>query len=98
VFEQNRFMPFNRSSDDDVTDYECREQWVKVEQLDPVPIKASYCLRAYLDYPGLYDVLYVGRALMGDSEGLHVHYTLAGVARDDALAFHRHMLEALEWK
>jgi hypothetical protein len=98
VFEQNRFMPFNRSSDDDVTEFECREQWMRLENLDDVPIKTSYCLRAYLDYPGLYDVLFIGRALMADSEALHLHYTLAGVAQNDALKFHRHMLGALEWK
>ncbi|MGK7296800.1 MAG: hypothetical protein ACNS61_13425 [Candidatus Wenzhouxiangella sp. M2_3B_020] len=60
--------------------------------------KASYCLRAYLDYPGLYDVLFVARALMNGSEGLHVHYTLAGIDRDSAMAFHERMLGALEWK
>ena len=98
VYEQNRFVPFNRSSDDDVTEFECREQWVRLNNLGDVPIKSSYCLRAYVDYPGLYDVLFVGRALMDDSEALHVHYTLAGVGRDDALRFHRHMLGVLEWK
>jgi hypothetical protein len=55
-------------------------------------------MRAYLDYPGLYDVLYVARALMPDSEGLHVHYTLAGVGHDKALEFQRHLLGALSWK
>ncbi|HKL49987.1 MAG TPA: serine protease [Wenzhouxiangellaceae bacterium] len=98
VFEQTTFMPFNRSGDDDVTDFECREDWVAFESLSPVAFKASYCLRAYLDYPGLYDVLYVARALMPDSEGLHVHYTLAGVGQDKAMDFHRHLLGALSWK
>lgn len=98
VFEQTTFMPFNRSAEDDATEFECREDWVLYENLAPVQFKESYCLRAYLDYPGLYDVLYVARALMPDSEGLHVHYTLAGVGRDKAMAFHRHLLGALAWK
>lgn len=98
VFEQNTFMPFNRSGEDDVTEFECREGWVAFENLAPVNFKASYCMRAYLDYPGLYDVLYVARALLPDSEGLHVHYTLAGVGHDKALEFHRHLLGALSWK
>jgi len=97
VFEQNTFMPFNRSGDDDVTEFRCREQWVAPAGLEPVPLKASYCLRAYLDYPGLYDVLYVGRALMDGSEALHVHYTIAGVGREDAMAFHRHLMGVLAW-
>jgi len=98
VFEQNTFMPFNRSGEDDVTEFECREDWVVFENLAPVKFKSSYCLRAYLDYPGVYDVLYVARALMPDSEGLHVHYTLAGVGCDKAMEFHRHLLGALQWK
>jgi len=98
MFEQTTFMPFNRSGEDDITEFECREDWVIFENLSPVEFKASYCLRAYLDYPGLYDVLYVARALMPESEGLHVHYTLAGVGRDKAMEFHRHLLRALSWK
>lgn len=98
VFEQNTFMPFNRSGEDDMTEFECREDWVEFENLAPAAFKASYCLRAYLDYPKLYDVLYVARALMPESRGLHVHYTLAGVGRDKAMEFHRHLLGALEWK
>jgi len=98
VFEQTTFMPFNRSGQDDVTEFECREDWVTIDSLAPSEFKASYCLRAYLDYPGLYDVLYVTRALMPDSEGLHVHYTLAGVGRDKAMEFHRHLMGALSWK
>ncbi|MDT8408593.1 MAG: serine protease [Wenzhouxiangellaceae bacterium] len=98
VFEQSTFMPFNRTGDDDVTAFECNEDWVSLPSLQPVPFKASYCLRAYLDYPGLYDVLYVARALMPDSEGLHVHYTLAGVGRPAARRFHDRLLGVLEWK
>lgn len=97
VFEQNTFVPFNRTGEDDVTEFECREQWVRYDALQPVPFKATYCLRAYLDYPGLYDVLFVARALMPDSEGLHVHYTLAGVGRDAARRFHRRLTGALAW-
>jgi hypothetical protein len=98
VFEQNTFVPFNRTGDDDVTEFECREDWVRYAALEPVPLKATYCLRAYLDYPGLHDVLFIGRALMPGSEALHVHYTLAGVGRESARAFHQRLLGALRWK
>lgn len=98
VFEQNTFVPFNRSGDDDVTEYECAENWVEFENLAPVPFKSNYCLRAYLDYPGLYDVLYVARALMPGSEALYVHYTIAGIGRNKAMEFQRRLLGALAWK
>lgn len=98
MYEQNSFLPFNRSADDDVTEFECREDWVRIEALDGLPFKASHCLRAYLDYPGLYDVLFVARAQRDGPEGLHLHYTLAGVGRDAAASFHRKFLENLQWK
>jgi S1-C subfamily serine protease len=98
MYEQNSFLPFNRSSDDDVTEFECREDWVRMESLDGLPFKVTHCLRAYLDYPGLYDVLFVARAQREGPEGLHLHYTLAGVGRDAAAVFHRKFLESLQWK
>jgi hypothetical protein len=35
---------------------------------------------------------------MPGSEALHVHYTLAGVGRESARAFHQRLLGALRWK
>jgi len=98
VFEQNNFMPFNRSGDDDVTEFECNERWVAIDSLDGQPFKTTLCLRAYVDYPGLYDALFVARAQLVDARALHLHYTLAGVDRDQARAFHRHFLGSLAWK
>jgi len=98
VFGQITFVPFNRSSDDDVTEFECREGWVDIESLEPVPFKVSHCLRSYLDYPGLYDVLYVARAQMPGPESVFIHYTLAGVGRDKAMEFHEHFLGSVSWK
>ena len=98
MFEQNGFLPFNRTSDDDVTPFECREDWVEIETLAPPPFKATHCLRAYLDYPGLYDVLYIARTQRDGPEGLHLHYTLAGVGREAAASFHRKFIGSLQWK
>jgi len=98
VVENTTFMPFNRTGEDDVTEYECRERWVEFESLQPTPFKSSFCVRAYLDYPNLYDVLFVARAMLPDSEAVDIHYTMAGVDRDTALKFHEHLLGALRWK
>jgi len=92
------FVPFNRTSDDDVTEFECQEQWTEIEALEPVPFKASYCLRTYLDYPGLYDVLYVARAQRDGPEAVFLHYTLAGVGRMHAMDFHRKFIGSVRWK
>ena len=98
VVENTTFMPFNRTAEDEVTEYECRERWTEFESLQPTPFKSSFCVRAYLDYPDLYDVLFVARAMLPGSEAVDIHYTMAGVARDTALRFHQHLLEALQWK
>lgn len=97
MFEQHTFVPPNRTGDDDVTEFDCVEQWVQIEHLEGVPFKASYCIRTYLDYPGLYDVLYVARGMPERTQGLHLHYTLSGVGRDAASQFHGHLLGALQW-
>ncbi|PKL95624.1 MAG: hypothetical protein CVV18_04785 [Gammaproteobacteria bacterium HGW-Gammaproteobacteria-8] len=98
MYQQNSFLPFNRTSDDDVTEFQCREDWVRIETLDGVEFKVSHCLRAYLDYPGLYDVLFVARAQLDGPEGIHLHYTLAGVGREAAAMFHRKFVGSLQWK
>ena len=98
VQSSSSFVPFNRTGDDDVTEFECHEQWTEIEGLGSTPFKASYCLRTYLDYPGLYDVLYAARAQRAGPEGVFLHYTLAGVGRSHALAFHRKFSGSLRWK
>jgi len=98
VFSQNNFVPFNRAGDDDVTEYECVENWTGFAALDPTPFKASFCVRAYLDYPGIHDVLFVARVQRPGPEGVFLHYTLAGVGMDVAMRFHRRFVGSVEWK
>ncbi|MFK7828622.1 MAG: serine protease [Congregibacter sp.] len=98
LFSRGKFSPANRGGDSDLTDYECVERWTTMPNLDEQSFKASYCLRSYLDYPEVYDVLYVARGMPTASQGLHIHYTLSGVGRESALAFHDQLLGSLQWK
>ena len=97
VFEQNSFLAFNRTGEDDVTEFQCTEDWTEPESLAPVPFKATYCARSYADYPGLYDVLFVTRAQRQGGEAVYIHYTLAGVGRDQARRFHVRLMESIAW-
>lgn len=97
LFAGGTFSPNNRGSTDDLTTYDCVERWTRLPKLGEQRFKASYCLRAYLDYPDLYDVLYVARAMPSATQGLYVHYTLAGVGRESAQRFHDKLLGSLEW-
>lgn len=97
VFSQNNFLAFNRTGEDDVTDFECSEDWTSPPSLAPVPFKSTYCARAYADYPGLYDVIFVARAQRNGPEAVFIHYTLAGVGLEQARRFHQRLLEAVSW-
>jgi len=97
AFSQNTFLAFNRTGEDDVTEFECSEDWAAPVSLAPVAFKTSYCVRAYADYPGLYDVLFVARAQRQGPEAVFIHYTLAGVGLEQARRFHQRLLEAVSW-
>ncbi|MDX1626555.1 MAG: serine protease [Wenzhouxiangellaceae bacterium] len=93
--EQTTFLAFNRTGENDVTDFECVEGWTR--HTESPAWKATWCLRAYVDYPGLHDVLYVARVPLAGTEAVHLHYTLAGVPRDAALAFHRRFVDSVDF-
>lgn len=97
VFSQNNFLAFNRTGEDDVTEFECSEDWTAPASLAPVPFKSTYCVRAYIDYPGLYDVVFVARAQRDGPEAVFIHYTLAGVGREQARRFHAKLMEGVAW-
>ena len=97
AFSQNTFLAFNRTGEDDVTAFECSEDWTAPASLAPVAFKTSYCVRAYADYPGLYDVLFVARAQREGPEAVFIHYTLAGVGLEQARRFHQRLMEAVSW-
>lgn len=97
-FGSGRFFPANRGGEDELTNFECVDRWTTLPNLGDQAFKAAYCLRTYLDYPGIYDVLYVARAMRDKDEGIHIHYTLAGVGREASERFHRQFLGAVQWK
>lgn len=97
VFSQGNFLAFNRTGEDDVTEFECSEDWTGPDSLAPVLFKSTYCVRTYADYPGLYDVLFVTRAQRENAEAVYIHYTLAGVGREQARRFHETLMGAIEW-
>ncbi len=98
LFETADFLPFNRASIDDVTEFRCHEDITRFDWLDDVPFKSTYCVRAYLDYAGLHDVLYAAKSLLDRSEGVYLHYTMSGVTEDKARQFNEQFIRAVQWK
>ena len=92
-------FPDNFAGEEDVTNYECHEDFH-----DGAPgagqglvTKGTFCARAYREYPGLYDVLYLGATVHDERQGLLSHFTLAGVSMDMAMAFTRKFLSTITW-
>lgn len=97
LFSKESFRPFNRGGKEEFTDFDCVERWTTLPNLGEQRFKASYCVRAYLDFPELFDVLYVARGVPKSRLGVNLHYTLAGVGRDAANKFHERFVGAPQW-
>lgn len=86
----------NQAAREDVTPFDCQH---KVVTLKPQQhAKTIYCVRAYRQFAGLFDVLYVAASLDQQQQGLISHYTLAGVSQASAQAFQRKFSEAVSWQ
>lgn len=86
----------NMATKNDVTNYQCEQN--KVTNKNQVNSKTILCLRAYKEFEGLYDVLFIGATLDHDQQGLISHFTLAGVAKESALSFTKQFMDAVAWQ
>jgi len=86
----------NQAGKEDVTPFECQHQ--VVQQTNQQQAKTIYCVRAYRQYEGLYDVIYLAASLDQQQSGLISHYTLSGVSQDIAQQFNRKFTEAVIWQ
>lgn len=86
----------NQAGKEDVTEFECQHKVVAQENQQHA--KTIYCVRAYRQYAGLYDVIYLAAALDQPQAGLISHYTLSGVSQEIAQQFNRKFTEAVSWQ
>lgn len=92
----NQMNADNRAAQEDVTTFSCQNQ-----VLSPVEgqhAKAVFCLRAYRNYPQLFDVAYISASLDHQQQGVISHFTLAGVDQQTALEFSRKFIGAVVWQ
>lgn len=97
-YQQNidRANPDNQAGKEDVTPFECQHQ--VVQQQNGQRAKTIFCVRAYRQFNGLYDALYLAASLDHQQQGIVSHFTLSGVSQDNALAFSRKFSEAVLWQ
>ncbi|MEX2354144.1 MAG: serine protease, partial [Gammaproteobacteria bacterium] len=90
--------PDNPARREDVSNFECHEDFFRDGEPDSSTVnKGTFCARKYLEYPGLYDVLYIGATVHEKDKGLVSHFTLAGVSMESALQFTQKFLGSIRW-
>lgn len=84
----------NTSKEEHISNFHCVTQHVEVAAHD---WKASSCLRAYKQYPGLYDALLLMSTVdMYDAAAI-VKMSASGISQKNALALFRKMMDSIEW-
>ena len=99
LYEQQikRAGPSNKATKDDVTEFQCQHDIVQPLN-GGMKNKAVFCTRAYKDFSGLYDVLYIAASIDKNDQALLSHFTIAGVQQDSAMAFTKKFMESVTWK
>ena len=92
----NQMNADNRAGEDDVTAFSCQNQLIS--PVEGQHAKAVFFLRAYRNYPQLFDVAYISASLDHQQQGVISHFTLAGVDQKMALEFSRKFIGAVVWQ
>ena len=94
--------PDNGGDDTQLTNLDCQSEFLNLAPLkqsasaEKSLVQASLCTRAYVDMPGLFDVLLLATQNQ-NTRVYSVHFALAGVSRELADAFTRKFLTSLGW-
>lgn len=89
--------PGNHASKEYVGNYECMEEVVKPDETN-LKSKVMYCVRPYLKFRDLFDVLYMEISLDKEDKAILAHYTLAGVTKHNADRFMERFIRELSWQ
>jgi S1-C subfamily serine protease len=81
-----------------LTAQECRDDFVATSQPAKPPLRATWCMRAYREFEGLYDATLLVLTQDRDREALLAQLTMQGVSHANAVALGRRFLEAIEWR
>jgi len=79
---------------EDVTEYRCRNSNLR---RDDLVIRAAFCVRRYLKYPGLYDARLKAAVLGARDAGVVTQLNLSGVSFSNAEKIARQYLRRIRW-
>lgn len=89
--------PDNGGDDTRLTNLDCQSEFLQIDSGEQGRVQASLCTRAYVEMPGLFDVLLLATQRQ-DTQLYTAHFALAGVSREIADAFTRKFLTSLGWQ
>jgi serine protease Do len=81
-----------------LTAQECRDDFVATAREAKPPLRATWCMRAYREFEGLYDATLLVLTQDRNREALLAQLTMQGVSHANAVALGRRFLEAIEWR
>jgi hypothetical protein len=95
--EKRNHYPQLRLNGDEksVSNYECQDGFVDHETL---PLKVTYCVRAYKKLTGLYDGFLSLTSLVDEQQAMQSTLILAGFSWDNLRLFGGRFLEAFSWR
>jgi len=79
-----------------LTEQECRDDFVGAGSAKP-PLRATWCMRGYREFEGIYNVTLLALTQDRDREALLAQLTMQGVSHANAVALGRRFLEAIQW-
>jgi serine protease Do len=80
-----------------LTEQECRDDFVSAGGTDAPALRATWCMRAYREFEGLYNVTLLALTEDRSREALLARLTMQGVSHANAVALGRRFLEAIRW-
>ena len=81
-----------------LTEQECRDDFVAGESAGHPALRATWCMRGYREFEGLYNVTLLALTQDHDREALLAQLTMLGVSQANALALGQRFLEAIRWQ
>ena len=81
-----------------LTEQECRDDFLASASLAKPPLRATWCMRAYREFEGLYNVTLLALTQDRNREALLAQLTMHGVSHANAVALGRRFLESIEWQ
>jgi hypothetical protein len=81
---------------DDFSEYQC--QLDTVENINKVTFKAATCIKAYKEFSGLFDVIYVSATLDQKNASLVSNFRLSGITQASFEKFTPLFMDAIKWQ